>query len=129
MYVRPSGYPGGAFDPLKLTSTPSAKEDYKLKEIKNGRLAMLAFMGFVAQYAATGKGPIDNLFDVSAHAIYHPSLCMSCTSEHETLTNLGIPLFYSILRILSTTTSPKTRSLCLSPCKWRFMWWDDVGTH
>ncbi|GAX81866.1 hypothetical protein CEUSTIGMA_g9294.t1 [Chlamydomonas eustigma] len=58
-----NGYPGGAFDPLKLASSPAAKDDYKLKEIKNGRLAMLAFMGFVAQYAATGKGPIDNLFD------------------------------------------------------------------
>ena len=27
----------------------------KLKEIKNGRLAMIAFTGFVAQHAATGK--------------------------------------------------------------------------
>lgn len=35
-----------------------------VQEIKNGRLAMLAFLGFVSQYAATGKGPIDNL---SAH--------------------------------------------------------------
>jgi hypothetical protein len=24
---------------------------------------MLAFIGFVAQYVATGKGPIDNLID------------------------------------------------------------------
>ncbi len=34
-------------------------EENKLKEIKNGRLAMLAFLGFVAQHAATGKvGPV-----------------------------------------------------------------------
>ena len=32
-------------------------------QIRNGRLAMVAFLGFAAQYAATGKGPIDNLVD------------------------------------------------------------------
>ena len=39
--------------------------DWRLKEIKNARLAMMAFLGFIAQHAATGKGPIDNLFDES----------------------------------------------------------------
>lgn len=35
-----------------------------MKEVKNGRLAMIAFLGFVVQhYAYPGKGPIDNLFD------------------------------------------------------------------
>jgi light-harvesting complex I chlorophyll a/b binding protein 1 len=49
-------YPGGAFDPLNFAKGDI--ETMKLKEIKNGRLAMLACLGFVAQHAATGKSPL-----------------------------------------------------------------------
>ena len=38
-------------------------DDLKWREIRNGRLAMVAFLGFVSQHAATGKGPIDNLVE------------------------------------------------------------------
>ncbi|KAL6784363.1 LHCA8 [Auxenochlorella protothecoides x Auxenochlorella symbiontica] len=59
-----SGYPGHIFDPLGFSNTSEANlNELKLKEIKNGRLAMLAFLGFVAQAKATGKGPITNLFE------------------------------------------------------------------
>lgn len=57
-------YPGGIFDPLGFSKQSDAKfAEMKQKEVKNARLAMLAFLGYVCQYFATGKGPIDNLVD------------------------------------------------------------------
>nr|6ZZX_8 Chain 8, Chlorophyll a-b binding protein, chloroplastic [Chlorella ohadii]6ZZY_8 Chain 8, Chlorophyll a-b binding protein, chloroplastic [Chlorella ohadii] len=59
-----SGYPGGAFNPFGLgNSSKEAMDDLKWREIRNGRLAMVAFLGFLSQHAATGKGPLDNLAD------------------------------------------------------------------
>ncbi|KAK1403189.1 Chlorophyll a-b binding protein, chloroplastic [Heracleum sosnowskyi] len=58
------GYPGGLwFDPLGWGSGSPAKiRELRVKEIKNGRLAMLAVMGAWFQAEYTGTGPIDNLF-------------------------------------------------------------------
>lgn len=55
-------YPGGwLFDPLGLSSNPVQFELNKVREIKNGRLSMVAWLGFAAQAAVTKTGPVDNL--------------------------------------------------------------------
>jgi len=51
-------YPGGSFDPLNYGGDKSKLAELQLKEIKNGRLAMVACMGFFAQGAVTHDGPI-----------------------------------------------------------------------
>jgi len=53
-------YPG--FDPLGFAKGDDAKvKDMRTREVKNGRLAMVAFIGFLQQYLVTGQGPLTNL--------------------------------------------------------------------
>ena len=57
------GYPGGLwFDPIMWgRGSPEPVMVLRTKEIKNGRLAMIAFLGFCFQAIYTGEGPLDNL--------------------------------------------------------------------
>merc|ERR1712061_286491 len=52
-------YPG--FDLIGVTKDSKKFETMKIKEIKNGRLAMISFLGFIAQHAATREFYILNI--------------------------------------------------------------------
>ena len=56
MYEGSGREPGNfGFDPFNLAFNAAKKEDYALKELTNGRLAMIAYGGMITTAVLTGK--------------------------------------------------------------------------
>jgi len=65
-------YPGGTiFNFAGFGKTEKSLNDLKLKEIKNGRLAMLSMFGYGAQAIMTGKSPVENFMDHLADPVHN----------------------------------------------------------
>lgn len=97
------------FDPMGMRS-----EEKKLKELKNGRLAMLAFLGFCSQAAVRGLGPIDSL---KAHIAdpWHNNIFTSSVGPESTVTVAVLSVWPMIVEATKTLSPKGEKSVPLFP--------------
>ena len=53
-------HPDEPFDPLGLADDSDTFAEWKVKEVKNGRLAMLSMLGCYVRTNGTGEGPVED---------------------------------------------------------------------
>lgn len=86
-------YPSGPlFNPHGFGKDEKSMKDLKLKEVKNGRLAMLSILGYFIQGLVTGVGPFENLLDHLSDPVHNnvlTSLKFHCSFSK----TIGVPPF------------------------------------
>ena len=97
------------FDPMGMRN-----EDRKLKELKNGRLAMLAFLGFCSQAAVRGEGPIDSLKEHIADP-WHNNIFTSSVGPESTVTVAVLSVWPMIIEATKTLSPKGEKSVPLFP--------------
>ena len=97
------GFLGGKFDPAGMDSP-----EMRVKEVKNGRLAMLAVLGCASVHAVRGLTPLDalklHLDAPSTHTIFETSVA----PEFALFVSLiaTVPMFINAQRTLGTGKQP-----------------------